>query len=288
MNDKSVVGTVIWRLMNTIKNNMDAISINSASHWSNTGWSVLPGTRNDFEVNCFIRGAACLHIHGEIHTPKTGDIIFLDNSEGCICGDGSFSIIFFSFSVDQSIASGKNAYLELKECFKELYGIHTSIKDENMEKLFMEMIREIGNKEPGFELGLNLLALRFLLEFMRQCPDIRQKDSSYKYMKHSHMVSDIISCLSENMENGITLAQLKDRYGLDERYINRVFKALTGYPIIRYQNRLRVEKAKRLLASGSLSMLEIALELGFENGQYLSRVFKQMTRMTPSEYKKYM
>jgi len=53
-----------------------------------------------------------------------------------------------------------------------------------------------------------------------------------------------------------------------------------------YVNKLRVEKAKNLLVQSKLSILDVALECGFDNQRSFDRVFLKFQRSTPSKYKK--
>lgn len=61
---------------------------------------------------------------------------------------------------------------------------------------------------------------------------------------------------------------------------------LLGTSAVKYIRRLRVEASKKLLENTDKSILDIALECGFADSQYLSAVFKQETDETPSQYRK--
>ena len=69
--------------------------------------------------------------------------------------------------------------------------------------------------------------------------------------------------------------------------LNRKMLAVTGCNTTTYISQLRISKAKRLLDSEpSMSIGDIAMKCGFEDMAYFSRTFKQMTKMTPSQYRK--
>jgi two-component system response regulator YesN len=57
-----------------------------------------------------------------------------------------------------------------------------------------------------------------------------------------------------------------------------------GITLVTYLNRYRVDHAKALLKNGDMNLTEIALETGFSSSAYFSRVFRQETGMSPSEY----
>lgn len=68
--------------------------------------------------------------------------------------------------------------------------------------------------------------------------------------------------------------------------ISRVFSKHEEITIEKYFIRLKIEKAKELVAYNELSFSEIAYKLGYKNLQHLSRQFQQQTGMSMSEYQK--
>lgn len=273
-------------LINMFKNNLDIINIDTVTMWSNTGWSAPPGTLHGFEVNYYIEGNVNIKLGREVYTTRPGDIYFADNSEGNYCENSIFRLIYFTFTVSRHEDINRDVYLKIKECFRNLSQMHCPVKKKILEEYYIDMIKEYSLKKPGHKLKMKLLALNIFIEIFRALNSFAKADLSYKFSKYSDMVSDIISYLSENHQRDVSLAELGERYKLNPRYLNRIFKGITGFPIFQYQQRIKMEKAKRLLTSSSLSVLDIALELGFESSQYLSRIFKEMTGSTPSEYRK--
>ena len=58
-----------------------------------------------------------------------------------------------------------------------------------------------------------------------------------------------------------------------------------GVTFVEHLTKLRLEKAKELLAYTDLDIREIAEKVGFRNANYFSRVFKKHKQMTPSAYR---
>nr|WP_314263963.1 AraC family transcriptional regulator [uncultured Moellerella sp.] len=67
--------------------------------------------------------------------------------------------------------------------------------------------------------------------------------------------------------------------------LQRRIKAETGYSIMRYLLNLRIEKACNLLLSGSDSIEQIALNVGYESHSAFGQVFRKITAMSPQEYR---
>jgi two-component system, response regulator YesN len=69
-------------------------------------------------------------------------------------------------------------------------------------------------------------------------------------------------------------------------YLSNMFKRETGIAFSNYVSKLRVDKAKALLACTKMRMTDIAEEVGFDNSSYFTTVFKQLAGISPSEYRK--
>ena len=61
--------------------------------------------------------------------------------------------------------------------------------------------------------------------------------------------------------------------------------SIIGVSAARYIKNIRVERAKNLLSKTSMTIFEVASEVGFTESQYFSTVFKQETGLTPSQYR---
>ena len=72
--------------------------------------------------------------------------------------------------------------------------------------------------------------------------------------------------------------------GLSAFHFARSFRSATQQTPGRYQARLRVERAAQLLREGRLSVLEVALAVGFGSTQALARPFRAHYGLSPSAY----
>ncbi|MFZ5427021.1 MAG: helix-turn-helix domain-containing protein [Thermodesulfobacteriota bacterium] len=91
--------------------------------------------------------------------------------------------------------------------------------------------------------------------------------------------------LRENAVHAVPLSDLAEASGLSGYRLNRVFSRAVGLPPHAYQIRLRVERARELLAAGS-APAAAAIESGFSDQSHLTRHFKRITGFTPAAYGK--
>lgn len=92
--------------------------------------------------------------------------------------------------------------------------------------------------------------------------------------------------LEEHFSENVTVSLLADKVGMSRRTFERRFKQATGESPRRYIQRIRVEKAKRLLQEGSMTFDEITYVVGYEDSSTFSRVFKENAGLSPLGYKR--
>ena len=88
--------------------------------------------------------------------------------------------------------------------------------------------------------------------------------------------------MEQHVENVIGVEQIASRIGVSRRQLERIFLTELGLsPAVAYQ-RIRLEEAMRLVTGTDRSLIEIALETGFENTSHFNRRFKKAFSVTPN------
>ncbi len=95
-----------------------------------------------------------------------------------------------------------------------------------------------------------------------------------------------IDYISRNYASNITLDELAKYSNVSKQQLIRYFKSTLNTTPMQYITEYKITHAKKMLFYHSeLTINEIALELGFDNQHYFSKVFKKTTGETPSEYR---
>ena len=77
-----------------------------------------------------------------------------------------------------------------------------------------------------------------------------------------------------------------DKMCMSRSQLNRKIRNITGYSIAAYILHVRIEKAKRMLLTDETPIGDIAMQCGFDDPNYFSRVFRQVYKATPSQFRK--
>lgn len=112
--------------------------------------------------------------------------------------------------------------------------------------------------------------------------EIRKATANAK-SKTSETVERVKRHLEINYAKKITLDELARFAGMNKSRLVRRFHREIGFPPRAFLNRVRVREAQKMLREG-LPTVRVALRAGFCDQSHLTRRFKQIVGMTPTEY----
>jgi AraC family transcriptional regulator len=99
-------------------------------------------------------------------------------------------------------------------------------------------------------------------------------------------LEQVIDYIKVNLAQDLSILDLASLTSMSESHFSRSFKQLVGIAPYQYLMQQRVERAKQLLKQQAISISDIALDCGFANQTHLTKVFRQMTGVTPKAYQK--
>jgi AraC-like DNA-binding protein len=102
------------------------------------------------------------------------------------------------------------------------------------------------------------------------------------------MLKTAIEYIQDNLQRELSLDGIAGIVGLSPFYFAHSFKATTGIAPYRYVLQCRIERAKVLLRESSLSIAEIAYEVGFGNQSHMTTVFRKTLQVTPNVYRQHV
>jgi AraC-like DNA-binding protein len=91
--------------------------------------------------------------------------------------------------------------------------------------------------------------------------------------------------IRENLTRKMSLGEIAAVAGLSAPYFSTIFKNEMDENLSKYINRLRVEKASKMLLETNLSLSDISSECCFEDQSWFSKIFKSFTGISPGKYR---
>jgi len=144
--------------------------------------------------------------------------------------------------------------------------------------LFQKLVDCWNAKLPGYEFMSKTLLQQLFIAIVQHIKKQHPTDAA------SLKVEKIIQYMLQHISDKVTLNELSDLVQLAPTYLSRTFKETTGYSVIEFFNRMKIDKAKELLIEGDKKVKEVAQALGFTDEFYFSRIFKRNEGISPSEY----
>ncbi len=103
---------------------------------------------------------------------------------------------------------------------------------------------------------------------------------------YSAAVQKCCDFIEVSQDRRITASDLSSLCGYSEYYITEKFKKETGLSLNQYIKISKVEKAKSILSTTSMTIKEVASQLAFNTTNYFIQCFKEVTGLTPTQYRK--
>lgn len=248
----------------------------------------------DMEVVYIHKGQAKFHIDDDYFNSEEGDIIlirpnalhsihpigrnyhFMDAINFHLDLLGYSTLDYASINYLQPLYNGQ---LDFNRVIKPHQKGYVEIR-----KLLIEAM-EIGYfRESFFELELKSKLLS-LLQLLFKHGYVHSKEQTHDAYRREEKIRTIIDYINAHYQEELTIDHLASICSYSPTYFMNFFKKNLGVSCIDYLISYRLRKATELLQHSSLSILEIASEVGFSNLSNFNRQFKKAYHMTPRQYR---
>ncbi len=246
-----------------------------------------------FEICLVNRGEGSYSIRGKTLPMKEGDVfVFSSNEIHCIThvGGAGLSITNIHFEPRYLWGSAADSLSDrhINLCFSHRDSFQNRIPavDANpLARIVEEIKGEFALRKAEYRLMIKTLLNRFLILLIRD----------YGYADNSRPVNQdqirgirrAVIYIDTHLEEPFTLHQLAKLAGISPNYFSSLFRQISNITLWDYISSKRIERAIRLLMEDRHStIMEIALQCGFNNTANFNKVFKKQTGMTPTQYRK--
>lgn len=153
-----------------------------------------------------------------------------------------------------------------------------------LNSVFYEYERLQINPDSKITMGIiKSLCEQFFLLILRNNLKVEKYKKSPK--SDLQIINSLITYFNEHLGEEIRFSDIVKKAGLSSTGLKNLFKEYTGMGVMQYYNYLKIEKAKQYLLMDDLNATQIANLLGYESIHYFSRQFKNMTGLSPTQYR---
>jgi AraC family transcriptional regulator len=254
--------------------------------------SVEPDERPESISEVYILGLWCNTVIGEHpngrggHVPYTkhpGTITFAPPGIVPAVRQGNrFEIILCA--LEPTFVSGVEDELNQPPTTRLPY--QTGFHDPTLRQLMRLLEAEASQGGPSGRLYADHLAHALVMRFLLHG---RTRGDNASPAASSPLPRHLLQRVLERMHDlvaDLDLQALAAESGYSRSHFLRMFEAATGLTPHRYLLQLRLERAQELIRKGSTSLIDIAALCGFSSHAHMSRVFRQLLGVTPSQYRR--
>ncbi len=182
----------------------------------------------------------------------------------------------------------------LQRALEEVYGTEapqvrlrdaSAFNDEGLNSL-LGLLREELMRGQASPLFVEALAQAISIHLARNYGVSDEELHSSSPSLPGYKLRQITDWMSGHAAEEFSLERLAAQAGLSRFHFQRLFKSATGVSPSRYHINLRMEEARRLLRETKMSVVDVALEVGYTDPSHFARLFRRETGLSPSEYRR--
>ncbi|MGQ9682899.1 MAG: AraC family transcriptional regulator [Anaerolineae bacterium] len=153
------------------------------------------------------------------------------------------------------------------------------------EAILEDMEREDQEKWVGYQVAIRAKAMQLLLTMMRDPLLCELAQRCLRPSMPSDRLWQVFRFVEQNYMHDIRLEDAVAASGLSRSRFYHVFKQETGVTFVDYINTLRLRRAKELLLTSHLPIVDVALESGFDSLSHFYGLFKRMEGVSPKTFR---
>jgi AraC family transcriptional regulator len=167
-------------------------------------------------------------------------------------------------------------YIELTE--------HWNLTDQNIVAVLRAMTADLDAGSPAGRLYGECLANALAVYLLNRYTVRRYTPIAYKGGLPGYRLKRVLDHIGDNLARELSLTQLAAVAGMSPHYFAELFKRSTGYAPHRYILLHRIERAKQDLRNAGRSIIEVGLDVGFQNPTHFARMFHKFVGTSPSRF----
>ena len=251
----------------------------------------------DCRLFYILHGNGEIVIEGRLHKIKAGSVILFQTGTEYVWQINDMRYIAINFDYTQEHNHIKRTFSPIsadsfpKENFSQKI-VFSDAAELNKEIVFLggtafeskitNLTLEINTAADFKDELLSSLLKSIIISIVRQ----KREQESAGDAKGALIARKIIEFIQQNYNTPINNETIAEHFHFNPSYVNRVFKAYTGFTIRTFIIDYRIHQAMELLRTQTLSISETATAVGFTDIPHFIKTFKKHVEQTPGEYRK--
>jgi AraC-like DNA-binding protein len=241
-----------------------------------------------YEMIYIVEGQAQFQVGTKVYDIKPNSIVFINNLEFHKLNITSYPYRRFFILIKPSYLYSIINDPILLSIFKHrpAHFQHMIVlgptEKESIFKTYKDIMTEKARQLPFWETALGAYLQLILITLFREYRD---------YFPNAVLTSSMTTILAvqkhieENYLEPISLVEVAKQFYLDQSYLSRLFKRLTGFTFSEYIILQRINHAKELLLFSSQDTTQVGINSGYNNVNHFIRIFKKYEGITPYQYR---
>jgi AraC family transcriptional regulator len=165
---------------------------------------------------------------------------------------------------------------------------HWNLTDQNILAVLLAMTTDLDAGSPAGRLYGECLADALAVYLLNRYSVRCYTSLACKGGLPGYRLKRVLDHIGDNLAEDLSLAQLAAVVGMSPHYFAELFKRSTGQAPHRYVLSQRIERAKQGLADPGRSVIEVGLDVGFQNPSHFARIFRKFVGTSPSRFQSEM
>lgn len=254
------------------------------SIYQNTNFDFLAHWHTDVEIIYVQEGQIYVSINNEKKLLSQGDMAVCCSCDIHYYESGSFRNKVLIIIFNPELIGLSSNWPEDRRFLSPFILKESAAADlPNVSKLISSILQEVQQKKESYELFIRAQLLTicgYLLRYVPAAP-VKKKSEDKSFSKLIKM-QKIISYIEANYMKDLTLEQLSEYFNMNLYNLSKDFNAMVGSNFRTYLNTIRITHAEHMILNSKESLIDIALECGFDSVRTFNRAYKKLKGCVPS------
>ncbi|QGQ94857.1 AraC family transcriptional regulator [Paenibacillus psychroresistens] len=231
------------------------------------------------------------------HELQAGDALFIPSGtiHAGFVADLSTPCLVYAIVFDLNLLSGRtydviqskyiDPLLEQTLFLPSLLKPHTFWENSLIAEL-VSIVEFFEKKPVAYELLIKAKLYNLFAGFIANLQEIPQDQPITTNIYKIERLKKVLQFIDESYPLRIQIKDVASVIAMSEGHFCRFFKAMVRKTPMDYINTVRINQAAKLLSHSDKKVIDIAMEVGFENPSYFIKLFKWHKKCTPSDYRK--